>query len=190
MKPEGKTQTRWHLDGWEDLGARQLRRKLLERMASSEVVQRRFRKKFKEGSRHECWLWNGGLASNGYGVLIAVVGDRRIYITTHRIAYLLHYGNLQEDLFVCHHCDVRACVNPYHLFLGTNQENNCDKVNKCRQALGERHGMRKLAEAEVLEIRRLHSENKVSARKLARQFNMGQTSIWHILDRVNWKHLP
>lgn len=134
-------------------------------------------------------MWGGSIASNGYGVLVAEVGDRRIHFSTHRLSYFLHYGGLYEKAFVCHRCDVRACVNPNHFFLGAHKENKADEVSKQRQAFGERHGRRKLTECEVLEIRRLHSEERMSAKKLAKQYEMGETSIWHILDGTNWKHL-
>lgn len=80
-----------------------------------------------------CWLWSGvPRGANGYGVL-KVEGAP---MAAHRYSYTKHHGPIPGGLFVLHRCDTPLCVNPAHLFLGTDQDNSDDKVQKGRQARG------------------------------------------------------
>lgn len=84
-----------------------------------------------------CWIWTGGKFNHGYGRFWAAGKS----IQAHRASWLLHNGGIPHDgsfhgICVCHHCDVPACVNPNHLFLGTVNDNNQDRVNKGRSARG------------------------------------------------------
>ena len=87
-----------------------------------------------------CWEWCGPLTVSGYGDL--EVGSRKhrndnpashFRSPAHRYSYILHYKvNIPENIYVCHHCDNPKCVNPSHLFLGTNSDNQIDCVKKGR----------------------------------------------------------
>lgn len=99
---------------------------------------KRFKTKFTKKSFRECWNWKTGLSSNGYGK----IKINRRTIGAHRIAYFLHYKIDPLGKLVCHHCDNPACCNPYHLFLGTYQDNRNDCVKKKRHAFGDKNGVR------------------------------------------------
>lgn len=85
----------------------------------------------------ECWLWLRGTSKRGYGQF--KLGKKMA--RANRVSYLLATGEL-PDLNICHTCDTPGCVRPAHLFPGTHQQNQADKVAKGRQARGDRHGAR------------------------------------------------
>lgn len=141
----------------------------------------RFDAKFVRGSDAECWMWTAGLRG-GYGGI--KVG--RTVRLAHRVAYELYIGPIPEGLCVCHHCDVRTCVNPAHLFLGTNADNVVDRNFKNRQARGEKIGRAKLTETKVLEIR---AAEGLSQRRLAASYGVSLSLISYIRNGKSWAHV-
>lgn len=129
-----------------------------------------------------CWLWTSTRdKANGYGVM----GRSNKTVGAHRLSWELTFGPIPPGLFVCHHCDNRPCVRPDHLFLGTHEDNQRDKILKGRTPRGEDGSSAKLTEAAVLAI--LGSTD--STAKLARAHNVSWSNIKFIRDRVTWKHL-
>ncbi len=122
-----------------------------------------------------CWLWTGGVASNGYGMFWL---DGKVD-TAPRQSYRLFCGEIVDDLHIMHKCDVRLCVNPDHLSLGTNADNTFDKQKKGRAA-------KKLTPAEVLKMRSMAT---LSKRKLAKQFDVDRRMVQFILRGRNWSHI-
>lgn len=185
-----KTSTPLPSENWEELSLRQKRQKLLERMANSEADQRKFWRKVKIAGPDECWLWQGARYKDGYGCKCMMVNYIMYGFRVNRISYFLKHGELSDDLFVCHKCDVPTCVNPNHFFLGKQLQNMQDKVRKSRQAFGEKHGRCKLTSDQVQEIRILHFNHNTPVTEMAKRFNVGTSTIWSMLSGINWKYLP
>jgi transposase-like protein len=87
-----------------------------------------------------CWLWGGKKYPNQYGTISLGVGQKAL--STHRYSYMLHKGEIEPGLFICHKCDVKNCVNPDHLYAGTHEDNTKDIVDRERIANGKRVGPR------------------------------------------------
>jgi len=131
-----------------------------------------------------CWFWTGAITGSGYGHL----KHRGYELSVHRISYEMFHGDIPNGMLVCHTCDNKHCVNPAHLFLGTQKENLKDAQEKGIMPRGSKHYLARLTEDEVLMIRSLHSEG-YGRRRLARMFYVGETTIRHIVDRNTWKHI-
>lgn len=152
-----------------------------------------------------CWLWRGAPSVHGYWRL-HVGGRKGRRLLAHRLAFALAERLDPGELEVCHACDVRLCVNPAHLFLGTQAENIADAKAKGRMAAGENHGLRKhpersakgeghgrhkLTTEEVLRMRAQHAwplPRGIQAR-IARAFGVSPTTVREVLTGENWKHL-
>ena len=94
-----------------------------------------------------CWIWKASKDKNGYGIFRAMIGSVK-FNKAHRYSYALHTGDLLIGMQALHTCDNPSCVNPNHLFSGTNADNMRDKVQKgrSRTPVGEQHGKAILTE--------------------------------------------
>lgn len=123
-----------------------------------------------------CWIWNGAIGTGGYGRF----GK---YFKAHRFSYQLYKGTIPKGLHVLHRCDVRLCVNPEHLWLGTNQDNIDDRNRKGRQTKGTKHPFSKLDELQLVCIRNLLTM-KVNQQHIAKYFKVDPSQI----SRINTGH--
>lgn len=143
------------------------------------------------GPQGDCWLWTGAPNSDGYGSLR--IGSRRdgsrTGIKSHRLSYLLHYGNVPDGLQVLHRCDNPPCVNPDHLFLGTHTDNMRDRSAKGRgnHPTGERNAATRLSSRQVATIRERYAKGEVFQHQLAAEFGIAQTTVSAIVRGEIWK---
>lgn len=142
-----------------------------------------------------CWLWTGGLTKDGYG-RFWYHGNR----SAHRVIFELLFGTIAPTLNVCHHCDVRRCVRPDHLFVGTQSDNIKDCWAKGRQSFnaqpmrGSRNGNHSLTEDQVREIRAKYSPghaghtSETSFNALAKEYGVSKFAIQYAVKH-GWRHL-
>lgn len=121
-----------------------------------------------------CWIWTGYKTLDGYGRQ-KINGKMTLM---HRLSFEHFVGHISKGMFVCHRCDNRKCVNPNHLFLGTNQDNIDDKVIKGRT-------FKKLTETQVLEI----FNASASQREVAKNYGISQRQVSNIKNKKTWSHL-
>ena len=129
-----------------------------------------------------CWLWTGSVRNvKGYGSIRVDL----VVQCAHRLSYKLFRGPIQHGLHVCHRCNVKACVNPDHLYLGTNAQNMADATRDGLRPRGERNGKTKFTEEDVRAIR----NSPLGCVRLARQYNVTKVCIMGIRRRRTWKHV-
>lgn len=134
-----------------------------------------------------CWEWQGATDELGRGA----IGINRKRYRVHRVSAHIYLGMpLDSRLLVCHHCDNPECINPAHLFLGTNKDNSQDMVRKgrCRPGhlAGEQIGTAKLTRQQVEEIRRAIAAGEVQA-QIARDYGVARSTITWIKKGNTWK---
>lgn len=132
-----------------------------------------------------CWLWTGELSPSGYGIL-RMGGSS---LPTHRISFEIYKDQIPQGLCVCHACDVRACVNPDHLWLGTQTENIEDATKKGRMNRGEDNARSKLTEDKVKDIIALYKTGDYSQAELGAQFGVNHSIISDIITGKKWKYI-
>lgn len=153
-------------------------------MTSTPTTRReRFEAKYAERG-NGCWEWTAACFHNGYGKF----RDGTKIRSAHRVAYEIYCGSIGSST-VCHRCDNPLCVNPNHLFLGTQKDNVSDMISKGRQAVGERFSSHKLTPSGVREIRERYNAGGVTQQALAEEFGVDQKLISRVVRRLSWKHV-
>ncbi len=153
-------------------------------------LEDRFFNRIGKKQPNGCIHWGGCIHHDGYGV-ISSGGKNNITgksLLAHRVSYEIFVGKFPKELCVLHRCDNRKCINPLHLFLGTNVENTADKVAKQRGARGEATNIAKVTAEQVKEIRHQRSLGK-SCRELAKEFGIHPQTCRYIVIRKTWKHV-
>ena len=156
----------------------------------SEQFQKSFWSKVQIGGPDECWLWTRRLnRKGGYGF----VDVCQMAITAHRVAWIIQNKcDVPEGLEIRHSCIAsKTCCNPAHLTPGTHTQNMHDMINQGRHVVpeGEKNGMSKLTEVQVLKIRELYASGDYYQKELGEMFGVSQCLIWYIVHRKWWKHI-
>lgn len=144
---------------------------------------------------NDCWLWTDSLKGCKYGLfwdgLTYLPNGHPKQVVSTRWGYIHRIGRIPEGQWVCHSCDVPACHNDAHWFLGTASDNQRDSVSKGRNQTpdnrGHRHGMAKLTIDQIEDIRIRYARGDVKQSDLATEFGIHQQQISRIVRRTSWR---
>jgi hypothetical protein len=140
-----------------------------------------------------CWLWIGSINKFGYGM----VGYNRIQNYAHRLSYEVYKGSIPEGLLIRHSCDQPSCVNPDHLELGTDMDNNKDMVNRGREwyqktvsnfRVGESVSNSKYTESQIVNVYKLLKQG-VPVCEISKTLNIPRNHISNIKSGKCWNHI-
>lgn len=134
-----------------------------------------------------CWIWTGRLKDTGYGEINP--GGRSSPRGAHRISYELFKGEIPKGMYVLHKCDVRCCVNPDHLFIGTAKDNTQDMMSKGRGKYVARYGedcpQAKLSRKDVEDIRKRYKSGE-SRGSIAKDYTVTPKHIYQVAVGRCW----
>ena len=133
----------------------------------------------------DCWEWTG--AKDRYGQ----IGHNQKVKAAHRVSWEIHNGAIPDGMCVLHRCDNPPCVRPDHLFIGTMADNCKDRDSKGRHTPlpGESHGMSKLTEDDVNEIREHYAYGEFTQQEIANYYSVSQAVISDVLLYKTWVHI-
>ena len=139
---------------------------------------------FKKSSDCDCWNWERYKDKDGYGQFQFSHLKEKFIFVAHRASYEINVSAIPFGMLVCHKCDNPSCVNPSHLFLGTNLDNTMDKVSKNRQAKADKSGRAKLKWDDVNNIRNSYSTTAV--KDLSKKYIVDKKTILSIVKNSSW----
>jgi predicted transcriptional regulator len=159
----------------------------LENKSEKEIQQRYIAKFNKKISKTDtCWLWKGYIDNLGYG-RIHIYGKTE---KAHRASFIFFKKKKIDGLCVLHKCDNRSCVNPKHLFLGTQLDNIKDMVNKKRNntAKGEANYSATINSNDAIKIKTL-LKSGMSCTEIAKFLNVKRSTVYLIKYNKSWNHI-
>ncbi len=165
----------------------------MPRKGDSRPLGDRFWEKVKK--TETCWLWAGGRFGAGrgerhrYGCFM--VSRKEGTRLAHRVSWTLAHGKIPSGLQVCHTCDIPICVNPAHLYIGTQKDNARDMATRKRNFVrrGEASHFAKLTRAQALSIRNMHATRTGPVRDLieeAKKMGIGKSQFYNIVSGKHW----
>jgi len=151
-------------------------------------MNNRFEEKYFPIPEIGCWVWSAGSNEKGYGVF----WNGRRLVKAHRHSWEITNGSIPESLNVLHRCGNRWCVNPEHLYVGTQKDNAQDTKRMGRLKLpmlsGEQCSFAKLDYKSVEHIRSMKGSPKGTGTLLAKQYGVSKSTIYAIWSGDNWKN--
>lgn len=134
-----------------------------------------------------CWNWKGFRRPDGYGQ-ISEGGRQGKSLLCHRVSWEIFRRKIPKDIFVLHTCDNRKCVNPKHLYLGTQLDNMRDAKKRNRIPKGEKRWNSKLCEKDIHKIKEIRNRG-FSFIKIGNIFNVSKETVRSIIMGRTWSHL-
>lgn len=139
-----------------------------------------------------CLEWQAFRNKLGYG-MFRWAKESKSMMLAHRASWILVNGEIPDGQLVLHRCDNPSCVNPEHLFLGTNADNVADRdgkgrTSRARRNIGEEHPLSLLNEEKVRQIRELVA-NGQTHRLVAEKFGIHFGTVSDVVNRKRWKHV-
>jgi len=133
-----------------------------------------------------CWLWTGARSSNGYGVITIHNKTKSVHVE----AYKAFKGKIPKGLCVLHTCDIRPCINPQHLWIGTKGDNNRDAAKKGRSfgflTNGEANSLAKFTNTQAKQIKNMANDGE-NQRSIARKMGVSEMTISRIVRNQTYR---
>lgn len=143
-------------------------------------------------SESGCMIWTAASTQNGYGIAYSgrkTLAGNNLPEGAHRLVFEAENGHIPEGHHVLHRCDTPSCVNPSHLFLGSQAVNMADMANKGRSCIGSRHGRSTMSEETALKIRSEYVPRRTTYCILAERYGLTRSAVAAVVRRASFKYL-